>query len=134
MQKASDRYPKTIYVDGSELSNGRYQVTIDNVPVALRPVSFKLFSLLSWHCRFGSPAHCGWIYNLELDPFDHTARYLFRLRTEIQPVIGWLWRVYENNYVGYYRLYARPKSITLNLDNLKVFPDSAVSALVSTVS
>ncbi len=126
MQKVSERYPNTIYLDGSELTTGRYQVTIDKVPVPLRPKSFKLFTLLCWYRRQDS----GWVYNLDIEPWDNAARYLFRLRSEIQPVIGWLWPVYENNHSGYYRLLAQPQSVSFCLDNLKVFPDSAVSSLV----
>lgn len=118
--------PETIEIEGS-YEGERYLVKINGYPVHLTGKSFKYFTKLAWSRMKGES---GWIYKEDIEQGFNQARYLYRMKGEIQNGLGADWPLVENNRLGYYRLNADPAKIKINLDNLKDHPDYEIRALV----
>ena len=101
---------------------------IDGFPVRLTGKSFKYFTKLAWS-RLHSES--GWIYKEDLEIGFNQARYLYRMKNEINAGLKCDWPVIENNRLGYYRLSADPSQVQLNVECLKNHPDWEVRSLVS---
>ncbi|SYZ74123.1 putative Helicase [Candidatus Zixiibacteriota bacterium] len=112
-------HPSSLDLDGC-YEGERYLIKIDGFPVRLTGKSFKYLVKLA-HARLIS--HEGWIYKDEIEAGFNQARYLYRLKQEINRDGGCPWTIFENNRLGYYRLDLEPSKITLNLENLKTHPD-----------
>jgi len=105
----------------------RYLVKIDGRSVWLTGKSFKYLARLAL-ARIGSDD--GWIFKDDIEIGFNQARYLYRLKQEIQSG-GFSWAIFENNRLGYYRLALESSKIRLNYENLKDFPDYDVNRAVS---
>lgn len=119
--------PNSIEIDGS-YERERYLVKINGFPVRLTGKSFKYFTKLAWS-RLHSES--GWIYKEDLEIGFNQARYLYRMKNEINSCLRCDWPVIENNRLGYYRLDADPAHVQLNEDCLKNHPDWEVRSLVT---
>lgn len=119
--------PRSVEIDGS-YERERYLVKIDGFPVRLTGKSFKYFAKLAWS-RLHSES--GWIYKEDLEIGFNQARYLYRMKNEINSCLKCDWPVIENNRLGYYRLSADPSQVQLNVECLKNHPDWEVRSLVS---
>jgi hypothetical protein len=97
----------------------RYLVRLDGHPFRLTGKSFRYLTMLAF--RRLTDAN-GWIYKDEIEPGFNQARYLYRLKQEIQSG-GSAWSVFENNRLGYYRLDLEPSRLRVNFDQLKRHPD-----------
>jgi helicase len=118
--------PEIIEIDGS-YEKERYLVKINGLPVHLTGKSFKYFIKLAWSRLNGDS---GWIYKEEIEHGFNQARYLYRMKGEINRGLNGEWPIVENNRLGYYRLNADPSKIRINIDNLKNHPDYEVRALI----
>lgn len=118
--------PEMIEIDGS-YEKERYLVKINGLPVRLTGKSFKYFIKLAWSRLNGES---GWIYKEEIEHGFNQARYLYRMKGEINRGLNAEWPIVENNRLGYYRLNADPSKIRINIDNLKNHPDYEVRALI----
>ncbi len=119
--------PRSVEIDGS-YERERYLVKIDGFPVRLTGKSFKYFTKLAWS-RLHSES--GWIYKEDLEIGFNQARYLYRMKNEINSCLKCDWPVIENNRLGYYRLSADPSQVQLNVECLRNHPDWEVRSLVS---
>lgn len=102
-------------------------MVIGNRQVPLRPKSFKYFAILAYHRQ---NAGNGWVHKEDIEAGDNQARYLYRLKNEILSALGWNWRVFDNDRHGCYRLNAEPVTISLNRNNLGLFPDFEINRLL----
>jgi helicase len=118
--------PASIEVDGT-YQGDRFLVKIDGFPIYLTGKSFKYFTKLAW-----ARAHkdAGWIYKEDIEVGFNQARYLYRLKNEINTSLRSNWLIFENNRLGYYRLDIDPEKVSFNLENLRNHPDYEVQALV----
>ncbi|MCX6826281.1 MAG: hypothetical protein NTV06_03280 [candidate division Zixibacteria bacterium] len=121
----SGLWPAIIELDGSYEAE-RYLIKIDGVPIRLTGKSFKYLAKLAC-ARLNSacPAgkNDGWIYKDNIEIGFNQARYLYRLKQEINGQGRDDWSVFENNRLGHYRLDLKPSQIRFNLDNLRSNPD-----------
>jgi hypothetical protein len=117
--------PEKIEIDGSP-DRERYLVRINGLPVRLTGKSFKYFAKLAWS-RLNRES--GWIYKEDIEAGLNQARYLYRMKHEVNSELAFAWPVVENNRLGYYRLDANPTAIYFNRDNLKEHPDWEVRSL-----
>jgi len=111
--------PDSIEVDGS-YDGDRYLIKINGFPIRLTGKSFKYFAKLAWS-RLGGES--GWIYKDDIESGFNQARYLYRMKSEINGGLGFLWPILENNRLGYYRLNADPARIRINFGNLRQHDD-----------
>ena len=119
--------PRSIEIDGS-LESDRYLIRIDGFSVRLTGKSFKYLSKLAWSRLNGD---AGWIYKEDIEVGFNQARYLYRMKNEINAGFSSSWPIIENNRSGYYRLNIEPDKIRINLDNLKNHPDFELRSLFS---
>jgi helicase len=112
-------YPARVELDG-RYEGERYLIIIDGFPIRLTGKSFKYLVKLA-HSRLTN--NDGWIYKDDIEVGFNQARYLYRLKQEINHDGGSPWPVFENNRLGYYRLDLEPSKISLNFDNLREHPD-----------
>ncbi|MEK6918180.1 MAG: hypothetical protein AABW51_04490 [Nanoarchaeota archaeon] len=123
---------ESIEVDGTLCGNRgrdgeRYLVRINGADVHLTGKSFKYFTKLAW---FRKHKKDGWIYREDIEMGYNQARYLYRMKGELASTIGDSWLVTENNRLGYYRLLAKPKIITINMENIANHDDFDVRNLL----
>jgi len=114
--------PSLIELDG-RYERERYLVKIDGVPVRLTGKSFKYLMRLAYSRLTGND---GWIYKDDIEIGFNQARYLYRLKQEMNRGGNFSWPIFENNRLGYYRLDLDPSRIRVNLDNLMDHPDFEV--------
>jgi len=119
--------PESIEIDGS-YERERYLVRINGFPVRLTGKSFKYFTKLAWS-RLNRES--GWIYKEDLEIGFNQARYLYRMKGEVNTGISFPWSVVENNRLGYYRLDIDPSKISFKMDNLRNHPDYELQCLVA---
>lgn len=117
--------PSLVELDGS-YERERYLVKIDGFPVRLTGKSFKYLAKLAGSRLMDGD---GWIYKDDIEFGFNQARYLYRLKQEINKEGGFPWPIFENNRLGYYRLDLEPSRIKLNTDNLKSHPDYELRAI-----
>ena len=117
--------PSSIEIDGS-YERERYLVKIDGFPVRLTGKSFTYLVRLVFARLMEND---GWIYKDDIENGFNQARYLYRLKQEVNREAGFSWPIFENNRLGYYRLDLKPTQIKVNLDNLKSFPDYEISEI-----
>jgi helicase len=111
--------PSIIELDG-RYEKERYLVRIDGMPVRLTGKSFKYLTKLACSRLL---ANDGWIYKDDIEVGFNQARYLYRLKQEINRDGGIRWNIFENNRLGYYRLDLDPAKVRVNIGNLKNHPD-----------
>jgi helicase len=119
------RQPRVIEIDGTYEAD-RYLVRIDGFPVKLTGKSFKYLTRLAWS-RLNDAG--GWVYKEDIEVGFNQARYLYRMKNEINAGFQSGWPVVENNRLGYYRLQIDPDKIHLNVDNLRSHPDYELRSL-----
>ena len=117
--------PQLVEIDGS-FEGDRFLVRINGYPVKLTGKSFKYLTKLAWS-RINRDA--GWVYKEDIEVGFNQARYLYRMKNEINAAFRSEWPVVENNRLGYYRLQLDPARIRLNVDNLVQHPDYEVRSL-----
>ena len=117
--------PSVVELDGS-YERERYLVRIDGFPVRLTGKSFKYLTKLACFRLLNAD---GWIYKDDIETGFNQARYLYRLKQEMNRDGGIPWGIFENNRLGYYRLDLEPSRIRINLENLKNHPDFELRAL-----
>jgi len=117
--------PQLVEIDGS-FEGDRFLVRIDGYPVKLTGKSFKYLTKLAWS-RVNRDA--GWVYKEDIEIGFNQARYLYRMKNEINAAFRSEWPVVENNRLGYYRLQLDPSRIRINADNLAQHPDYEVRSL-----
>ena len=118
--------PSLIELDG-RYERERYLVRIDGVPVHLTGKSFKYLMRLAYSRLTGND---GWIYKDDIEIGFNQARYLYRLKQEMNRSGNFSWPIFENNRLGYYRLDLDPSKIRVNFDNLMDHPDFEVREMV----
>lgn len=106
----------------------RYLVRIDGLAVRLTGKSFKYLCKLAWARKYRGE---GWLFRDEIEQGFNQARYLYRLKQEVNSQTMLSWVIAENNRLGYYRLDLEPEGITINSQGLREFPDIEVSGLVT---
>jgi len=116
--------PALLELDGS-YQGERYLVRIDGFPIRLTGKSFKYLVKLAYARLSPAAGGEGWAYKDDIEVGFNQARYLYRLKQEINAGAGGKhpWQIFENNRLGYYRLDIEPAKISLNLENLKSHPD-----------
>ncbi|MFH1686169.1 MAG: DEAD/DEAH box helicase [bacterium] len=119
--------PRLIEIDGG-YEGERYLIRIDGFPVRLTGKSFKYFVRLAWS-RLHSEG--GWIYKEDLEVGLNQARYVYRMKNEINAEFQSTWSIVGNNRLGFYRLDIDPSRIKINQERLKEHPDYEVSCLVA---
>ena len=117
--------PQLIEIDGSYEAD-RYLVRINGFPVRLTGKSFKYLTKLAWS-RVNDDS--GWVYKEDIEVGFNQARYLYRMKNEINAGFKSGWPIIENNRLGYYRLHIDPANIKLNMDNLRSHPDYELRSL-----
>ncbi len=120
--------PDSIEIDGA-YEGDRYLIRINGFPLRLTGKSFKYFTKLAW-----SRLHheTGWVYKEDLEVGFNQARYLYRMKNEINLGLRSSWPIFENNRLGYYRLDIDPNRVRINLDNLRSHPDYELQQLTRT--
>ncbi|HSG98617.1 MAG TPA: hypothetical protein VLB27_01115, partial [candidate division Zixibacteria bacterium] len=116
--------PQRVAIDGAAQGE-RFLLRIDGIPVALTGKSFKYFVRLAAG-RFLSED--GWVYKDDIEQGFNQARYLYRMRREIEAGLpGYRWPVYENNRLGYYRLGLAAAAVEVNLEALAASDDFEIA-------
>jgi len=118
--------PSVIELDGS-YERERYLVRVDGFPIRLTGKSFKYLTKLACFRLLDAE---GWVYKDDIEEGFNQARYLYRLKQEMNRDGGIVWSIFENNRLGYYRLDLEPARIKINLENLKGHPDFELRSLV----
>ncbi|MCH8027576.1 MAG: DEAD/DEAH box helicase [candidate division Zixibacteria bacterium] len=116
-------------IDGSP-DKERFVVKVNDQTVRLTAKSFKYLAKLAWS-RANSPASSGWVYKEDIEVGFNQARYLYRMKNEVNAGLGYDWPLIENNRLGYYRLNADPDKIRINVANLQNNPDHEIRQIVS---
>lgn len=117
--------PSVVELDGS-YERERYLVRVDGFPVRLTGKSFKYLTKLACFRLLDAK---GWVYKDDIEAGFNQARYLYRLKQEMNRDAGIPWGIFENNRLGYYRLDLEPSQIRINLENLKNHPDFELRVL-----
>ena len=117
--------PHSIEIDGG-YEHDRYLVRINGLAVRLTGKSFKYLTKLAWS-RMHEDG--GWIYKEDIEVGFNQARYLYRMKNEINSGFSSSWPIIENNRLGYYRLNIDPDKIRVNIGNMKNHPDFEVRSL-----
>lgn len=118
-------YPQLIEIEG-DYDNERYLVRINGRPVRLTGKSFKYLARLAHERLHGQS---GWVFKEDLEAGFNQARYLYRMKSEINDGFSTSWPIVENNRLGYYRLALGPERIRINMDKLREHPDYEVRSL-----
>jgi replicative superfamily II helicase len=118
--------PELVEIDGT-FDRERYLVKINGYPVRLTGKSFKYFTKLAWS-RLKRDS--GWVYKEDIEVGFNQARYLYRMKNEINANLSSNWPIVENNRLGYYRLDIDPEKIRINTQNLSNHPDYEIRSLV----
>ncbi len=118
--------PELVEIDGT-FDRERYLVKINGYPVRLTGKSFKYFTKLAWS-RLKRDS--GWVYKEDIEVGFNQARYLYRMKNEINANLSSNWPIVENNRLGYYRLDIDPEKIRINMQNLSNHPDYEIRSLV----
>jgi hypothetical protein len=118
--------PESVEIDGT-FEKERYLVKVNGFPVRLTGKSFLYFTRLAWARQYGES---GWMYKEDIETGFNQARYLYRMKNEINASLNTGWSVFENNRLGYYRLKIAPSKIRINIDNLGSHPDFRLRELV----
>ena len=106
-------------------------MTVDGLPAPLTGKSFKYLAKLAC-ARSTTPE--GWLYKDEIEQGFNQARYLYRMRREIEAALpGYNWPVYENNRLGYYRLRLDPQALEIDIERIAASHDYEVAALAETL-
>lgn len=111
--------PSVVELDG-RYERERYLVKIDGIPVRLTGKSYKYLAKLAGSRLLNRD---GWIYKDDIENGFNQARYLYRLKQEVNRDGGVAWGIFENNRLGYYRLDIDSSRIRINLGNLQDHPD-----------
>lgn len=111
--------PSLVELDG-RYERERYLVKIDGTPVRLTGKSYKYLAKLAGSRLLNRD---GWIYKDDIEAGFNQARYLYRLKQEVNKDGGVAWGIFENNRLGYYRLDIDSSGIRFNLGNLQDHPD-----------
>ena len=117
--------PESVEVDGG-YERERYLVKVNGFPVRLTGKSFKYFTRLAWS-RLNSDS--GWVFKEDIETGFNQARYLYRMKNEINAGLNSPWAVVENNRLGCYRLNIDPSRLRINTGNLRDHPDWDVRSL-----
>ncbi len=117
--------PELIEIDGG-YERERYLIKINGFPVRLTGKSFKYFTKLAC-ARISDGA--GWIYKEDIEVGFNQARYLYRMKNELNSGLRMDWQIIENNRLGYYRLNVEPSKIKIDFGNLKDNPDYELQEL-----
>jgi hypothetical protein len=119
--------PESVEIDGT-LDRERFLVKVNGFSIRLTGKSFKYFTKLAWS-RIRQES--GWMYKEDIEVGFNQARYLYRMKNEINAGLNSQWPVVENNRLGYYRLSVAPEKIRINVRNLRDHPDFEVRSLFS---
>lgn len=111
--------PALVELDG-RYERERYLVKVDGAPVRLTGKSFKYLAKLAGARLLSNE---GWIYKDDIEAGFNQARYLYRLKQEMNRDGGVAWSIFENNRLGYYRLDVDSSRVKINLSNLRDHPD-----------
>ncbi len=117
--------PDLVEIDG-RLEGERYLIKVNGFPIRLTGKSFKYFAKLAYSRLVGD---AGWIYKEDIEMGFNQARYLYRMKNEVNAGLANGWDVVENNRLGYYRLNCNPSQLSINFDSLKEHPDFEVRQL-----
>ena len=117
--------PDLVEIDG-RLEGERYLIKVNGFPIRLTGKSFKYFAKLAYSRLVGD---AGWIYKEDIEIGFNQARYLYRMKNEVNAGLTNGWDVVENNRLGYYRLNCNPSQLSINFDSLKEHPDFEVRQL-----
>ena len=117
--------PDTIEIDG-RLEGERFLVKVNGFPIRLTGKSFKYFTRLAYARMIGEG---GWLYKEDIEIGFNQARYLYRMKNEVNAGLTQGWSVVENNRLGYYRLNCDPSRISIDFESLKEHPDFEVRQL-----
>lgn len=116
--------PTAVELDGAACGE-RFLTRIDGVAAPLTAKSFKYLLKLAV-ARLMSED--GWVYKDEIEFGFNQARYLYRMRGELESGLGGVrWAVYENNRLGYYRLGLEAAAVSVNLETLVENPDFEIA-------
>lgn len=116
--------PTSLELDGGACGE-RFLARVDGAAVPLTAKSFKYLLKLAVARLMGED---GWIYKDEIEAGFNQARYLYRMRGELESgLAGVRWAVYENNRLGYYRLGLEAAAISVNLETLVENPDFEIA-------
>ncbi|MFQ5498636.1 MAG: DEAD/DEAH box helicase [Candidatus Zixiibacteriota bacterium] len=118
-------HPERIEIDG-RMERERFLVRINDFPIRLTGKSFMYFTKLAWsrQCR-----DSGWVFKEDIEIGFNQARYLYRMKNEVNAATSGSWSVFENNRLGYYRLSVDPSRIHFNREMLREHPDYEVRRL-----
>jgi hypothetical protein len=119
-------YPQLIEIEG-DYERERYLIRINGRPVRLTGKSFKYLARLAHQRVHG---RSGWVFKEDLEAGFNQARYLYRMKSEINDSFPTSWPIVENNRLGYYRLALEPERIRINTDKIRNHPDFEVRSLV----
>ncbi len=122
--------PSVIELDG-RYERERYLVKIDGLPIHLTGKSFKYLMRLVYSRLVAGD---GWVYKDDIEIGFNQARYLYRLKQEMNRDGNISWSIFENNRLGYYRLDLDPSKIKVNLGNLLNHPDYEVREMAGELS
>ena len=118
--------PESVEIVGT-FDRERYLVKINGFPVRLTGKSFKYFTKLAWSRM---KRESGWVYKEDIEVGFNQARYLYRMKNEINADLNSQWPIIENNRLGYYRLSIDPEKIQIHTRNLQDHPDYEIRSLV----
>ncbi len=122
---ADPGYPQLIEIEG-DYDRERYLVRINGRPIRLTGKSFKYLARLAYQRLYGRG---GWVFKEDLEAGFNQARYLYRMKSEINDGFPTSWPIIENNRLGYYRLALAPERIRINMDKIREHPDYEVRSL-----
>ncbi len=109
----------SVYLDGEEAKN-RFLAKVHGTDVFLpAKLFYYLFCLAKG--RFTAPE--GWISIYAFEKKEGQGRFVFRLKKELEKVLGRRFEI-ENNRRKQYRLPVAPEAIGFNFERLSRFPDT----------
>jgi hypothetical protein len=116
--------PTALELDGAACGE-RFMARVDG---ELAPLTAKSFKYLLKLVVARLMSEDGWVYKDEIEVGFNQARYLYRMRGELESGLGGVrWPVYENNRLGYYRVALDAAAISVNIDSLVENPDFEIA-------
>jgi len=118
--------PPVLHLVGT-LRGERHEVCWGDRHAALTPKCFKFLAKLAVTAAVQPDR---WVSREELERGENQARYLYRLKGELEAQCGELPPLWENNRRGAYRLTLSPQRIHISWDTLELFDDYDLVAWV----
>jgi helicase len=115
-----------LLIDGTPIKD-KFLIFLSGKRVSLSGKSFSYLFKLAW-AVFKKDG--GWLHKLDLEEGDNQAKYIYRLRKELNAISEESKALILNNRLGSYRLNIPKDKIEFNLRNLRLYADAEIKGIL----